>query len=161
MTKTDSNIRISYKLYKQLHTKEDSHLIVDIKTYIDIANKYNKFLLDKVLDGEEVTLPAKMGTIYIRGSKQKIRFDENGLPLLAPDWTKTLAYWKNNPQAKEDKKLLYCTNEHTDGVRYKIIWSKKRIMVENKTLYSLRLTRTNKRNISATIKKGKEYLIKK
>ena len=161
MTKTDSNIRSSYKLYKELRNQENKISIVDIKTYIEIANNYNKFLFDKIIEGEEITLPAKMGTMYIIGSKQKVKFDENGLPLLPPDWTKTLVYWKNNPQAKIDKKVIYCTNEHTNGVRYKILWSKKRIMVENKTLYSLRLTRTNKRNISASIKKGKEYLIKK
>lgn len=160
MIKTDSNIRKSYKLYKQSYTKQNMHLALDSKTYIDIANNYNKFLFEKVLAGEEITLPAKMGTLYIIGSKQKIKFDENGVPLLPPDWAKTIEYWKKHPEAKENKKVIYCTNEHTNGVRYKILWSKKRIMVENKTLYSLRLTRTNKRFINASIKKGKEYLIK-
>lgn len=155
MTRTDSNIRKSYKLYKST-TKNP----VDIKTYIKIANDYNKFLMERVLDGEEVTLPSNMGTISIVGYKQKIKFDEQGLPILPPDWVETKKLWESNEKAKEEKKLVYQLNEHTNGVRYKIHWSKRRILIEHKTLYSLRMTRTNKRLVNEAINQGKEFLIK-
>lgn len=147
------NLRESYRLYK-----ESVENPVDIKIYLLLAADYNKFLIDKVLEGKEVTLPSRMGTLTILGKEQKIKFDEEGkIQGLAPDWVKTKELWENNPQAKAEKKLVYHTNTHTDNVRYKYLWSKKNVLVENKTLYSLRLTRTNKRAVHKKILKGAQY----
>ena len=147
------NLRDSYKLYKQSAVDP-----VDIKTYLLLAADYNKFLIDKVLTGKEVTLPSRMGTLSITGKKQEIKFDEDGkVTGLAPDWVKTKELWANNPQAKKEKKRIFHTNDHTDNVRYKFLWSKKNVLVENKTLYSLRLTRTNKRAVYSKILKGAQY----
>jgi hypothetical protein len=155
MVKTDVNIRDSYKKYKEL--SDDP---VDIKTYIKIANGYNKFLLAKVAEGYEVTLPGRMGTLSIVGTKKKVTYDENGNPNLAINWPATKRLRDRNPEAAEQKKAVYHTNEHSDGVRYKYLWSKKRIYVENKNLYALRLTRENKRMIPKMVSQGKEYYIK-
>lgn len=147
------NLRESYKLYKTLVNNP-----IDIKDYLLLAAQYNSFLIEKVLAGKEVTLPSRMGTLSIVGRKQKIRFDEDGKVVgLAPDWVKTKELWANNPQAKKEKKLLYHTNSHTDNVRYKFLWSKKNVAVENKTLYSLRLTRDNKRAVHKKIMEGTLY----
>lgn len=147
------NIRESYKYYKDLVENP-----VDIKTYILLAGEYNKFLIDKVLEGKEVTLPSRMGTLSILGKEQNIRFDEEGKIVgLAPDWVKTKELWKNNPQAKLEKKRVFHTNSHTENVRYKYLWSKRNVLVENKTLYSLRLTRTNKRAVHQKILDGAQY----
>lgn len=147
------NLRESYKLYKKSVDNP-----IDIKRYLVLAADYNKFLLEKVLDGKEVTLPSRMGTLSILGKKQIVKFDEEGkIKGLAPDWVKTKQLWESNPEAKKAKKLLYHTNSHTDNVRYKFLWSKKNVLVENKTLYSLRLTRTNKRAVHQKILDGAQY----
>lgn len=147
------NLRDSYKTYKE--TAENP---TDIKTYLLVAAEYNKFLINKVLEGKEVTLPSRMGTLSIVGRHQKIRFDGEGKIIgAAPDWVKTKKLWEDNPQAKKEKKLLYHINAHTEGVRYKFLWSKKNVLVENKTLYSLRLTRTNKRAVHKKILEGAQY----
>lgn len=147
------NLRESYKLYKE--TVENP---VDIQTYLILAGDYNTFLIDKVLEGKGVTLPSRMGTLEILGRKQTIKFNEEGkVEGLAPDWVKTKALWDSNPKAKEQKKLVHHINNHTDGVRYKYLWSKKNVLVENKTLYSLRLTRTNKRAVHSKIMEGVQY----
>lgn len=148
------NLIDSYRQYKK-----ESKNPVDKKTYLLLASLYNKFLIEKVLEGEIVTLPSRLGTLSILGKKQKIRFDENGnVKGLAPDWVKTKKFWDSNPEAKKQRKLLYHTNPHTDNVRYKYFWSKKNILIENKTLYSLRITRANKRAVYRKILDGKEYV---
>jgi len=119
-----------------------------------------KFLMEKVLQGEEVTLPARMGTLFIQGTKRKLAFNKDGIPLLPPDWKKTKELWDRNPEAKQTKKLVYCLNEETNGVVYKIKWSKNRVPIQNKLYYSLRLTRKNKRTTHKEIKQGKEFIIK-
>lgn len=155
MHKTEANIRKSYRKYKEL--SDDP---VDIQIYIEIANRYNKYLLQKVLEGFEITLPERMGTLSIIGTKRKISFDENGNPNLPVNWPATTRLWKKDPEALAKRKKIYHTNEHSDGITYKYLWSKKRIFVNNKNLYCLRLTRDNKRAVTAMINQGKEYFIK-
>jgi hypothetical protein len=148
-----TNLRESYKEYS---SQDDA---VDLKTYLLITADYNKYLISKVLEGHEVTLPARMGFLYILGKKQNIRFDEEGNVVgLAPDWVKTKALWERDEEAKKKKKRVFHLNADTDNTRYKYLWSKNRVLVENKTLYALRMTRANKRAVHNIIKQGKKYI---
>lgn len=155
MQKTDVNIRSSYKTYK-----ETVDTPVEEKQYLEIANGYMEFLIQKVLEGEEVTMPARLGTLFIQGVKKNLKFNKDGIPLLPPNWAATKKLWDSNPDAKATKKIVYCLNEETDGVVYKLHWSKNRVPIENKLYYNFILTRANKRAIHQQIKQGKEYLIK-
>jgi len=150
------NIRDSYKRYCRTTNNP-----VDLKVYTILTGDYNKFLIQKVLEGSEVTLPARMGTLTVVGRKQKVSYDENGkIRGLAPDWVKTKKLWDSNSEARKNKQLLYHLNSHTDNVRYKYLWSKLQVLAENKTLYALRLTRDNKRAVYNMIKQGKLYKTK-
>ena len=149
------NIRDSYKNYK-----EKSSEPILINDFAKVVNDFNKFLISKVFEGYEVKLPARMGTISIKGKKTKIKFDEQGrLTGQAPDYKSTKDLWEKCPECKERKQLVFHLNEHTNGIRYKFFWSKERMLVENKTFYSIILTRTNKRFLSNLIKKGKEFYV--
>lgn len=148
------NIRTSYQEYKK-----ESITPVDIKTYVLISTLYIKFIMSKVFGGDEITLPSKMGTLRIVGTKQKVEFDEDGKVVgLSPNWRKTKELWENNPEAKSKKQIVYNTNEHSSGIRYKFLWSKRRLLVTNKTIYSLRMTRDNKRQVFKKVSEGKEYI---
>lgn len=148
------NIRNSYKTYK---LKEENP--VDLQTYLDISHLYLSFLVEKVIKGDEVVLPARCGTLEVVGKREKIQFSETGeVKGLSPDWQKTIALWKSNPLAKEKKKIVYNTNEHSCNTRYRFVWRKSKILVSNKTLYSLKMSRANKRLLSSLIKQGKEYI---
>lgn len=150
------NIRDSYSKYLDIADNP-----VDIKTYANINKKYNKFLIDKALDGHVVTLPARMGTLNIQGKYQEIKIIDGKIHGLAPNWAETKKLWDRNAEAKERKQIVYCTNADTDGIRYKWVWSKLNILVENKKVYSLILTRENKRSVYAKIKEGfKNYIVK-
>lgn len=155
MQKTDINIRSSYKTYKETVSTP-----VEEKQYLEIANGYIEFLIQKVLEGEEVTMPARLGTLFIQGVKKSLKFNKDGIPLLPPNWAATKKLWDSNPDAKATKKIVYCLNEETDGVVYKLHWSKNRVPIENKLYYNFILTRSNKRAIHQQIKQGKEYIIK-
>lgn len=155
MEKTNLNTRSSYKRYFKETEKP-----VELNTFILIANGYMEFLMKKVLEGEEVTMPAKLGTLFIQGVKKKLTFNKDGVPLLPPNWSETKKLWEKNPDAKATKKIVYCLNEETNGVVYKLHWSKNRVPIENKLFYNFILTRDNKRTIHKKIKQGKEYIIK-
>lgn len=149
------NLRDSYKLYKEEYKEP-----VNIKVYIFIVNGFMKFLMRKLFLKGEVLLPTRLGNISIIGKKVKVTIEDGQIKGLAPDWKSTKELWDNNAEAKEAKTLVYHFNEQTNGVRYRFFWSKNRVLVPNKTLYNLRLTRTNKRILSALIQDGKEYIIK-
>lgn len=149
------NLRDSYKTYKQ-----EVEVPIDIRTYMYIVNGFIQFLVCKLFSRGEILLPERLGVLSIIGRKQKVRIEDGKIKGLAPDWGKTKELWAHDEQAKENKQLVYHFNEQTNGVRYKFFWGKVRVAVPNKTLYSLKMTRANKRFLSELIKSGKEYLIK-
>lgn len=151
------NSRDSYIIYK--NTTESSEPI-DISTYLKIVNSYMKFLIRKLFEKGEINIPERLGTLSIVGKKVKVRIEDGEIKGLAPDWAKTKELWDEDPVAKENKQLAYHFNEETNGVRYRFFWSKNRVLVTNKTLYTLKMTRTNKRELASLVRQGKEYLIK-
>ena len=155
MDKTDVNLRDTYKYYRKV--SKGTYLVND---YLKICHLFMKFISKKVIEGHEVPLFGKLGFLSVEGTKRKIKFLENDLLNLAPDWVKTKQLWESNEQAKKDKKIVYQLNENTSGVRYKFLWSRKNVCIDTKNIYSLRMTRENKRAVSNEIKSGTEYYIK-
>ena len=142
-----------YKKYKG--TTKDP---VTSKLYREICNKYQKFLMDKVLDGKEVCFPARMGSLQVIGKKEKVTVDgEGNISGLAPDWVATKQLWERDPEARKQRKRLFHLNRQSDGYRYRFFWSKSRVLVTNKVLYSLRIARANKREVSERILNGTNY----
>jgi len=149
------NLRDSYKDYKSEVEKP-----VDIKIYLSIVNGFMKFLTKKLFEKGEVLLPERLGNIQIIGRKVKVTVEDGKIKGLAPDWKATRSLWERDEEACKNKQLAYHFNEETNGVRYRFFWCKNRVLVPNKTLYRLVMTRTNKRTVPELVKAGKEYLIK-
>ena len=149
------NTRDSYIVYKNMSVNP-----INISQYVQIINHFMKFLSSKLLSTGEIILPDRLGRLSIFGKKVNVRIEDGEIKGLAPDWVKTKELWESDKEAKNKKQLVYHFNEETNGIRYKYVWSKNRVLVSNKTLYNLRMTRTNKRELSKLVREGKEYLIK-
>ena len=149
------NTRDSYVVYKNMSDNP-----INISEYVQIINQFMKFLILKLLSTGEIILPERLGRLSIFGKKVNVRIEDGEIKGLAPDWVKTKQLWDSDTEAKENKQLVYHFNEETNGIRYKFSWSKNRVLVSNKTLYNLRMTRSNKRELSRLVKNNKEYLIK-
>ena len=148
------NSRDSYIVYKNLSDNP-----INISQYVQIVNQFMKFLINRLFEKGQVSLPEKLGNLQIVGKKVKVKIEDGQIKGLAPDWVKTKELWEKDAEAKKNKQLVYHFNEQTNGVRYKFFWSKNRVLVSNKTLYNLRMTRSNKRELSKLVREGKEYLI--
>ena len=134
---------------------------VDYQTYSKIVKGFLKFLCSKLLSTGEVKLPCRLGEVQIRGYKQSIKVDEEGnIKGAAPDWKATKKLWLSDEEARKHKRLLYHFNEETEGVMYSYIWVKRSINLGNKSLYKLRFTRNNKKQLSTLVREGKEYMLK-
>ena len=149
------NTRDSYVVYKNMSDNP-----INISEYVQILNQFMKFLILKLLSTGEIILPERLGRLSIFGKKVNVRIEDGEIKGLAPDWVKTKQLWDSDEVAKSNKQLVYHFNEETNGIRYKFAWSKNRVLVSNKTLYNLRMTRSNKRELSKLVREGKEYLIK-
>ena len=149
------NTRDSYVVYKNMSVNP-----INITQYVQINNQFMKFLITKLLTTGEINIPERLGKLSIFGKKVNVRIEDGEIKGLAPDWVKTKELWDSDPIAKQNKQLVYHFNEETNGIRYKFAWSKNRVLVSNKTLYNLRMTRSNKRELSKLVREGKEYLIK-
>ena len=150
------NTRDSYVVYKNMSDNP-----INISEYVQIINQFMKFLILKLLSTGEIILPERLGRLSIFGKKVNVRIEDGEIKGLAPDWVKTKQLWDSDEEAKNNKQLVYHFNEETNGIRYKFAWSKNRVLVSNKTLYNLRMTRSNKRELSKLVREGKEYLIVK
>ena len=149
------NTRDSYVVYKNMSDNP-----INISEYVQIINQFMKFLILKLLSTGEIILPERLGRLSIFGKKVNVRIEDGEIKGLAPDWVKTKQLWDSDEEAKNNKQLVYHFNEETNGIRYKFSWSKNRVLVSNKTLYNLRMTRSNNRELSKLVREGKEYLIK-
>lgn len=143
-------------------------------TYLAIVLGYMKFLMRKVLEGYWVRLGAKLGIIYIIGSKVTPRINKDGKIIgLIPSWSKTKIKWTEEATKlgltfkeyieqvpREKRELVYCFNEHSEYVRYSMVWIKKNVIVTNKTFYRLTFNRANKRAVWKAAIEGKEYTVK-
>lgn len=138
----------------------DSKKIIDKKDYIKICNDFMCYLFNELINKGEIVLPLKLGKISILGKKVNFKLNEGKIEGLAPDWVSTKKLWEEDKEARDKKQLVYHFNENTNGVRYKFYWNKSKVLVSNKSLFRLKMSRANKRTLSKLVKNGKEYLIK-
>lgn len=145
-------LRDSYDFYK-----DNTETPVDKKIYFEILYKFMEYLNELIVSGYKLILP-NIGDMFMAGKKIIPRFDEDGnVKNLAINWKETNKLWEENEEAKQNKKFVYYVNEHTNLVRYKLLWKKENAKFLNKTLYSFVLTKVNKRRLAKLITSGKEY----
>lgn len=101
-----------------------------------IAYTTNKLVVDKVLEGDTVKLPYRMG--YLRVRKTKMNYD-----YLKFDYG---TYNKTGIKAVH-------LNMHSDDFKARILWDKSKCIVAGKRPYCFQPTRVNfKRRLSAIMK---------
>ena len=161
---THVNIASSYQLYKKNY-KEKKGTVKDIIKKIEYTKlniEFMKFLFNKLFETGYVKLPGLCGSLTIIGKKSKIEFGDNGrIVNRFIDWHETKKLHAEDPEARENKVFIYFTNDITDGISYKINWSKRGFFSQNKELYIFVPTRNNKRNFAKLLKSGNypEYQI--
>lgn len=130
------------------------------KEFRDISSGFNLFIINKVIEGEVVKLPERVGTLRVTGRKVKPRINkETGLVEgLSPDWKSTRELWKRCEECKQNKQLVFHLNEETDGLRYSFKWSKTGVFINNRDFYSLKMARSVKNAFTQILKTGKEYI---
>lgn len=151
----DHGLSDMYKYYKS-HSKNP----VDLKTYRKVVEEFNSGVASLILEKAfEFRMPFRLGYISIKKCKVRLILDPDGnlkKNYLKIDWNATKTLWKNNPKAKEQKKLVYHLNRHTDGYYFKWYWNKAATNVRNISVYKIIPTRKNSRAISKLLSTNEE-----
>lgn len=141
----------SYDIYSEL-SKEKAHS----KTiYLEQVYLLMKFLTKLLQEGELIHLPLRCGTFQYIGKHVTPEIINNDrIKKLSVDWVKTKEARKQDKEA-----MIFHFNEHSNGIRYKLNWSKRDVLIRNKTYYRFTQTRTNKRELASLIKEGTEFTV--
>lgn len=137
--KTESYTIPSFYNYYLDSIEEDTIYDIPYSVYRSIVTEYFQYLRDELIEkGKRVRIPNRLGYVQIVKHLPKY-WDRRSLRL---DYKAT----------KEQGKLVYLLNEHSNFYKYRCHWDKQDILTSNKTWYQLQLTRTNKRHLASLIK---------
>lgn len=139
MTNKSFTIRDMYKAYKQID-KNTPYF-----RFKRILDQFNNNILDLLLNASEgFKMPSKLGSICIVKYKPKTYTNKS----LSKDYK----------LSKELGKTIYHLNEHSDGYKYRLYWSKNKNTIPDIYKYNLSLVRANKRKLAQLIFNKHDYI---
>lgn len=139
--KTDSHTY--HSMYK--HYKTNSPYKVDYKLYKRILDRMSQIIAEAVLDRSEgFKMPCGLGYIQV-GKYQPKNYNSKSLSI---DYKLTREYGK----------IIYHLNEHSNGYKYRLHWSRIPMTFADRYKYQLCLVRANKRKLAQLIFNKHDYL---
>lgn len=162
------------KTYKFFCNKPNSKAVDIRRVYPEILSDFMKFLFEYVLKGFIVQLPFKCGELHIFGTIPDLKgiedgfigIKENGKRRYTIDWKKTnekstlKKVRSMRPEGDTTKvNIIWQTNEHTNGIRYKVCWNSWGTKLTNRMMYRFNLCRDNRLIMADVIKEGQEYVV--
>lgn len=149
------SIRTSYPQY----SKDVGDM--EYKEYNELLSNFFKFLLDSLIEGKELKFPSGLGSMKISGKKLEIKFNEKGeIEKINIDWPKTKKLWKECEECKKNNKKIYLLNEHSDGIRYRFLWSKHKAIFRTKRCYVFKAAKSARKKLFTSIINGGQYEIR-
>lgn len=137
--------------YRQIRPNDPKYVLTDCQ-YLKIIRCINNILREKLINGEDVLLPERMGRLELRKSKPIIKFENGKLKTTLPvNWDATLKLWYDNPNCKEKKQLV---RQEVSDV-FKVFYNKVKANYNNKAFYEFNTNRTIKVNLKKQIKANK------
>ena len=129
-------------MYRAYHKIDDAVSYVRFKRILD---KFNQIILDALLMRSQlIKMPCGLGYICICKYKPKQMNSKS----LSVDYKASAEYGKR----------IYHLNEHSDGYKYRLYWSKQPRVFPDIYKYNLNLVRTNKRALAQLIFNNHDYI---
>ena len=129
-------------MFKDYHKIDENMSYFRFKRILD---KFNKIIKEKILNASEsFKMPCRLGLIAIVKYKPKT-YTQKSLS-------------KDYKTSKELNKTIYHLNEHSNGYKYRLYWSKNRNTFPDIYKYNLSLVRQNKRKLAQLIFNGNDYI---
>lgn len=129
-------------MFKDYHKIDENMSYFRFKRILD---KFNEIIKEKILNASEsFKMPCRLGLIVIVKYKPKT-YTQKSLS-------------KDYKTSKELNKTIYHLNEHSNGYKYRLYWSKNKNTFPDIYKYNLSLVRQNKRKLAQLIFNGNDYI---
>ena len=141
----DHRIKKNKKSYTFRDMYNTMPIDVPYAQYTRILDEMCRIILEYVLDcSEGFKMPFGLGFIQIGKYRPKTYSDKS----LSIDYK----------LSKEYNKKIYHLNEHSDGYKFRLYWSKIPMVFADRYKYQLNLVRANKRKLAQLIFNKHDYL---
>ncbi len=133
----------TYDIYNNWAKETESE--VSYVRFKRISEAFNKLISDSILDASDgFKMPYGLGYVRIIKYRPKTYTDKS----LSVDYK----------SSKEEGKTIYHLNEHSDGYKFRLYWSKLPQTFPDRYRYQLKLVRANKRKLAQLIFNHKDYI---
>lgn len=140
----------AYKWIRKDKWKEIGQLLTEHEFY-SIIRGVNKLLAENLINGEDITLPCRMGRLELRKYEPKFKFKDNKLITNLPiDWDRTLKLWYEDEESHKKKTLVKMEEKEL----FKIYYNKSIANYNNKTFYQFNVNTELKKKLKSNIKEG-------
>lgn len=141
----------AFHYYRKIKPNDSKYVLTDCE-YLNIIRQINNQLRDKLINGEDVLLPERMGRLELRKNKTKFKIVDGKIKTNLPiDWSATLKLWYDNPICKQKKQLVKQENTET----FKVHYNRNKANYNNKSFYEFNANRELKLGLKKNIKLNK------
>jgi hypothetical protein len=144
-----------YKAYIKKLIDKDSAYNIKKPLFTKVLKELNTGVINLMIKSNFVfKIPYRLGELSITKNKVKYRLDEDGKLItkyLPCDYKATRALWDTDSEAKENRILVYHTNEHTEGYKLNFYWKKQKSYVKGMSIMQFIACRWAKREIPKQI----------
>lgn len=140
-----------YDAYKYLRKNKwlDVGQPVTEHQFYSIIRGVNNLLADSLLQGHDIELPNRMGTIEVRKYNVRISIDNGKVKTNLPiDWDRTLKLWSEDEEAYKERTLVKMEEKEI----FKVYYNRFKANYNNKSLYEFTVNRDLKRRLKQKIK---------
>lgn len=123
----------------------DDHMFsLTRKEFMIISESIFKKVLERLLKGEKIKLPSKLGFLELKKYKPKNK---------SVDWKETnRLYSEHNKENPKNKKFIFHKNYHSNGYKPILKWEKNSAIFINKKIFGIKFTRDVDRLIASHFK---------
>lgn len=141
-----------YKYYRKNGYGSTGYRLTESQ-YFSITRRVNGLLADNLANGEEVTLPHRMGRLEIRKTAGEIRLDAKGnlVTNLPIDWDRTLKLWYEDEESFNARTLVRVEEKEI----FKVYYNRGKANYINKSFYEFSVNRELKKRLKQNIKDRK------
>ena len=140
-----------FKYYRKNKPKEHKYVLTESQ-YFSIIRRVNELLGESLINGEDVTLPYRLGRLEIRKYEARITTDGKKVRTNLPiDWDRTLKLWYEDKESYKNKTLIKVEEKEI----YKVYYNRNVAEFTNKAFYQFDVNRELKRRLKQNIKEGK------
>lgn len=140
-----------FKYYRKNRPKEHKYVLTESQ-YFSIIRRVNELLGEALINGEDVTLPYRLGRLEVRKYEARITTDGKKVRTNLPiDWDRTLKLWYEDKESYKNKTLIKVEEKEI----YKVYYNRNVADFTNKAFYQFDVNRELKRRLKQNIKEGK------